>query len=621
MTEPRGVLIVFHGNNQGTAEEMITGSSSWSKEGLGLGLVGAVVASPESIPEGSPTWLIGPEFDTGGTRAWYEADARLIHELLQSNFNSAFTLDQDRVVFAGGSQGTCFLTDFFEEYAGIYGGGLHARCGCFWGKFEIAGYQHPRKFRPWRPTVPWTETSSAAVRDRFRVFVEATTGDFLHEDAVAMERYYREILGLDTRSDLGSPGGHCARGTTPSQEILEWLSRGGEGIRREPEIQRDADGDGVPNDTDEDDDNDGAVDFADDLPLDAREYLDSDHDGIGDFQDRDADGDGFENADDAFPQDPREWGDFDEDGIGDNLDRDDDNDGLPDDRDPRLDREVVNDQLTFRAVKRGVVAVAIESSFPNSNFPAARVHSRGPNGIVYPAPEGDVQSYQVLTLGNGTNREFQIMIDRLFREETCEGTLLPPFCGHTDPFANFALFQHHVDRIYVDRNQNRDLTDDGPPMLLARNERDLFSAPGVHALLLVSYASGDTLPYGINLWTGPDLAHGVLYRSASVWIGYAELPGGAPVRVATVDANSDGVFDSGGVPPTRLGNYGEDVAAVSDFVCIDMDRNDVLDECDVDDNGDYPNAVQPGATAVLDGRTLTIEVSPGGHRVRFIGAR
>ena len=49
---------------------------------------------------------------------------------------------------------------------------------------------------------------------------------------------------------------------------------------------------------------------------------------------------------------------------------------------------------------------------------------------------------------------------------------------------NFALFQHHVDRIYVDRNQNRDLTDDGPPMLRPR------TAISKHPRMPTDYGSG-----------------------------------------------------------------------------------------------------------------------------------
>ena len=47
-----------------------------------------------------------------------------------------------------------------------------------------------------------------------------------------------------------------------------------------------------------------------------------------------------------------------------------------------------------------------------------------------------------------------------------------------DPPSRFAYFEHHVDRIYVDRNGNGDLTDDGPPLVLARNRRGPGHPPG-----------------------------------------------------------------------------------------------------------------------------------------------
>jgi hypothetical protein len=60
---------------------------------------------------------------------------------------------------------------------------------------------------------------------------------------------------------------------------------------------------------------------------------DTDGDGIPDGQDDDIDGDGVKNEDDAFPNDPNEWEDTDGDGTGDNEDDDDDNDGVKDEDD------------------------------------------------------------------------------------------------------------------------------------------------------------------------------------------------------------------------------------------------------------------------------------------------
>ena len=89
-----------------------------------------------------------------------------------------------------------------------------------------------------------------------------TTGDFLYEDALAMTHYYQDVLGLDTKSDLGDPGGHCALSSTLRREIWEWLSRGGDSDPAPVGSDDDADGDGIINAVDMDDDNDGAWDMS-----------------------------------------------------------------------------------------------------------------------------------------------------------------------------------------------------------------------------------------------------------------------------------------------------------------------------------------------------------------------
>ena len=58
-------------------------------------------------------------------------------------------------------------------------------------------------------------------------------------------------------------------------------------------MDRDSDGDGIPNSQDNDDDNDGAPDSRDAFPTDPSEQLDTDRDGIGNNADSDDDGDGL----------------------------------------------------------------------------------------------------------------------------------------------------------------------------------------------------------------------------------------------------------------------------------------------------------------------------------------
>lgn len=139
-----------------------------------------------------------------GMRYWYPEDARLVHELLQSGLGADLPIDHERVFFWGDSLGPCFLSHFLEKYGGIYGGGLYARCGCSWGDDrERAGVR-------WTPSVHWTPAFTAALRDRFKVFVQATTEDLLHSESVLMHDYYKDTLGLVTRGDLDAPSDHCA---------------------------------------------------------------------------------------------------------------------------------------------------------------------------------------------------------------------------------------------------------------------------------------------------------------------------------------------------------------------------------------------------------------------------
>lgn len=610
LSQPRGVLIFLHGLTTGSTERLVgliparSQPIAWAHE---LGLAAALVAAPQATPRGHPVELFDQEFGSDGRRAWEHRDLRLLHELLQSGFGASVAVDHDRIVFFGASQGTCFLSRFFERYAGIYGGGFHAWCGCLWD--PQSGDRPPRTAPEWSPSVPWNPSSAALVGARFRVFVQATTEDFLHSDSVALANYYDELLGLDTRRDLGAPGGHCALGATPWPEIWQWLSLGGLQATEAPPGDEDPDGDGIPNLRDPDDDDDGALDFLDALPTDRRDYLDTDRDGIGNFEDRDADGDGVENAADPFPLDPAEWKDTDGDGIGDNLDDDDDGDGMPDRLDPVLEPGERSGQLVFRINVEGVAPVT------NAEYRVAPALAGRNASVVFPQPGGDEQSYHVLELGDG-NRELHVMVERFHRDEACETVLFPELCE--DPPDPLAYFEHFVDRIHVDRNQNRDLTDDGPPLLLARNLRDPWREPGVHTVVQVSYASGETLPYGVRLWTGRDLSEGLGLMGGSTWVGEVQPPTGEPVLVGVVDANVDGLFDTGG-PGQLAGDTGAvAITSLKDFVCVDTDRNGILDECSRDEDGKRTDAVEDGGTVLLDGRTFRVEVAPTGHRVRFV---
>ena len=602
--EPRGVAMVFHGNNTGTQEEMSTRSSVNEGAAFDLGLVVAYVGSPAGYYPPTESGAYPPpkyfSTETGPIRFWKAADERLVHELLQSGFDGNLTLDHDRVLFIGGSQGTGFLVEFLERYLGIYGGGFYARCGPFRG--DGPPVPPPRTTDRWAPSFPWTPLSTSRVQQRFRVFVQTTTEDRLHPHGVRMANYYGNMLGLETRSDLSSPGGHCASGSTPSEQIWEWLMHAGNRNPVAAPADDDVDGDGIPNVRDHDDDNDGAWDAIDALPLDARDWLDTDGDSVGNFEDRDADGDGASNAEDAFALDPREWLDTDGDGIGNNLDSDDDNDGLPDASDELPLEGLPTDQLSLHEFR-----VTLDQFPYFDSPPAALLHAAAPAAVVYPGAVGDRQSYQYIQLGNGPDPRFQIMIDRIERNDSCD--LLAELC--TAPPGPLAYFEHFVDLIYIDRDQSGNLTDDGPPLVLARNRDDELDFPGVRTRLSVTYASGETLPYEIRLWTSEHLSDGVRYMGTSSWMGYVRPPVGEAVLVGVADVNVDGLFDSEGYL------YARQFEDASDVACVDTNRNDLLDEC----LWLYPDSsagiVKSGETFTLDGRTLRIVVAPTGYQVEI----
>ncbi|MCY4431499.1 MAG: thrombospondin type 3 repeat-containing protein [Rhodospirillales bacterium] len=602
---PRGLVIFFHGNSSGSQRDVLTHRSAGADSALDLGLAMARVGSPQAGGDvvGADGFsahfqrYVGSE---SGTRFWREEDRRLVHELLQSEFDGRIAVDFERVYFWGASGGTIFLTGFFEQYAGLYGGGLYAGCGHFW--WSGVPRLHPRVLAHWKPHFPWTPSGAALVRDRYRVFVQTTTGDFLHKYGAPMAHYYGDVLGIPTRADIDGAGGHCSPGTVPSPEVLRWLSSDDNRHPARATSAQDADDDGISNARDDDDDNDGAWDFIDALPLDPRDWRDTDGDGIGDFEDRDADGDGVPNDQDLFSLNASEWSDADGDGIGDNLDTDDDNDGIPDAADSQPLEGTGADRLSF------LLWDSARYHGLSWTYPTAFVHRGRPAGLTYPEARGDRQSYQSISLGDST---FEIMIDRTERKGACLAELLPELCE--DPPSAFAYWQHHIDEIHVDRNRNGDLTDDGRPLVLARNRGDQYHLPSVGAVLEVSYTTGERLPYGIRFWTLEHLDDGLHFTGTSAWRGIVRAPAGEPVLVGVVDVDFDGRFDSEGSDTSE-----STVSDFPDFACVDTNRNGDLEEC-----WGYPRqavpdgSVSPGGLFELDGRTLRLMVSPGGHRVEI----
>lgn len=210
LTAPRPAVVYFHGNNRGTAEQARQASVAMIDTALELGLAFVVPASPWSTPEelsDGERSLMPETVGAGGTRFWAADDARLVHEFLQSNIESRVVLDHDRIVFAGASQGTCFLAKFLESHGSLYGGGVHAHCGCFWLDFD---------------------------------------GNDSHDTHAIAPPFHSA----------------CSYGDLTREEIYDWLSSGTVGPH--PRSGNDTDGDGTPDQTDLDDDGDGIGDGLDD---------------------------------------------------------------------------------------------------------------------------------------------------------------------------------------------------------------------------------------------------------------------------------------------------------------------------------------------------------------------
>ena len=200
--QPRGVLIYFHGNQIGTQLDMLFGFPWVQAIAYQHDLVPVVVASPET-----------DLFDGIIRRIWRTEDKQLFHDLLQSQFGGAFSVDFERIVLWGASAGSGFLHGFVRSYGENYRGGLLAHCG------------HSLADPFWRPTPQF--------RERFRVLVTATTEDWTHSGQTGMYGYYKYILGLETRGDLEAPGGHCWDGEYSWETAVGWLLEG-TGLPEEP---------------------------------------------------------------------------------------------------------------------------------------------------------------------------------------------------------------------------------------------------------------------------------------------------------------------------------------------------------------------------------------------------
>lgn len=347
----------------------------------------------------------------------------------------------------------------------------------------------------------------------------------------------------------------------------------------------DTDQDGVGNATDSDDDGDNVLDRKDAAPLDPGATTDLDLDGIGDYADYDVDGDGFSNKLDVFPLDEAEFEDTDGDGIGNWEDRDDDNDGVPDvlDAFPRYsfeqgdqDGDFIGDGIdpdpeNSTLESQSQLTVAYGNWLSQKNV--IQLNKEPRDGVIYPEPLGETRYYGRLKLGDGDTSEVDVMMS-IFSDE----------------------YREHL---YLDRNDDDDLTNDGGPIQLKNGSPQ---ANWYEIWVEVTYRSGIKLPYHI-----PSYSFRAVVRSLDSSVMHLMLPpsakatritlpnGGPSVSLAIVDANANAVFN-------------DDV----DYVCVDANDDRRFDHCGVVNGAEH---FPYGETIIVDEISYSVETNPSGYSI------
>lgn len=187
------VFLSFHGNNTGSQADMLNMFFSGIEyEASGRNMIPVVLASPEAHANGVRFWNL-------------EKDQRTIDEFIKNKLPTHFGVNTEQIYFAGGSQGTCFLNNFLQRYGENYKGGFYGGCGCY-----------PALDASWSPT--------NSFKDNFKVFVGSTQGDFLIGSSQGGYGYYKYTIGLNTRGDFESQGGHCELYWSQQTKALDWFT-------------------------------------------------------------------------------------------------------------------------------------------------------------------------------------------------------------------------------------------------------------------------------------------------------------------------------------------------------------------------------------------------------------
>ncbi len=197
--QPRGVALYLHGNDDDQGGNFYPLMLRNPTNAAAHGLVPAVILSPDTRPSDDGTSTV---------REWkYGRDDLVIEELLLSDFGGCLPLNRDQVVISGESAGTCvasrlLTTVLWKNFAG----GVLGYCGC------------------WPPQSEYLYLfDQEELRNRFRVFIQSTTGGFEYWNGPNGYEHFHYNLGLDVRTDLLRAGGHCEDSRINGEAALDWV--------------------------------------------------------------------------------------------------------------------------------------------------------------------------------------------------------------------------------------------------------------------------------------------------------------------------------------------------------------------------------------------------------------
>ena len=179
------------------------------------------------------------------------------------------------------------------------------------------------------------------------------------------------------------------------------------------------------------------------------------------------------------------------------------------------------------------------------NPSSVQLHATPPIGVILPKFSGDKQLYGEIRLGDTEDPFFIIALDIFGDRESL----------------------HHTD-FYLDRNKNRDLSDDGAPIELEprrSTEIPTFQIP---------YRNGVSKPYKFrvsNTYMAGRNSYLFSYTRSCGWLGKAKVSAALPEKpVLLLDDNNDGLYGS---QNTHKGGVDRFVIDLNDDGFLDASSN------------------------------------------------